>query len=131
MSSDLVAYLNEVNGQPWTADRNCLVLAGEIQRRFFGRDLPIVDLPRSPSERHAAIHTNPVRAVWQMIDSPEHGAIVLMSPRAINRIDCHIGVSLLMPESLIVHTDRPQGVCVDDLMTLRARGWHPTYWIPV
>ncbi|MGL4287338.1 MAG: glycoside hydrolase [Phreatobacter sp.] len=128
--TELAAYLNGINGQPYREDRHCLVLAAEIQERFFGRLLPLAALPKAPSARHALIHTNPVRASWRLVDTPRHGAVVLMSPRAANRIDCHIGTCLLMPEPLIVHTDRPQGVCVDDLMVLGARGWHPTFWMP-
>lgn len=126
----LIDFLNSVNGQPWTEDRHCLAFAEEVQRRFFGRALPLPALPRSPGERHVAIHTDPARARWVPVDGPAHGAIVLMSPRPENRIDCHIGVCLLVPEPVVAHTDRPQGVCVDDLMTLRARGWHPTFWMP-
>lgn len=127
----LIEYLNSINGQPWSEDRHCLVLAAEIQRRFFGRELPLPVLPKSPGERHAAIHTDPVRQEWRQVEKPEHGAIVLMSPRADNRIDCHIGVCLVAPEPIVAHSDRPQGVCVDDLMTLGVRGWHPTFWMPV
>lgn len=127
---NLIDFLNSVNGQAWTEDRHCLAFAEEVQRRFFGRALPLPALPRSPGERHVAIHTDPARTQWTEVDGPAHGAIVLMSPRAEDRIDCHIGVCLLVPEPVVAHTDRPQGVCVDDLMTLRARGWHPTFWMP-
>lgn len=127
---NLIDYLNSINGQPYDDERHCLALAAEIQRRFFGQKLPLPVAPRSPGERHVAIHTDPARARWVQVDGPAHGAIVLMSPRAESRIDCHIGVCLLVPEPVVAHTDRPQGVCVDDLMTLRARGWHETFWMP-
>lgn len=126
----LIDFLNSVNGQPWTEERHCLVHAGEVQFRFFGRRLPLVQLPDSPHERHEAIHSHPIMQEWRSVENPAHGAMVLMSPRAENRIDCHIGVCLLLPTPIVTHTDRPQGVCVDDLMTLRARGWHETFWMP-
>ncbi len=127
----LVDYLNAINGQPWSEERHCLVLAAEIQARFFGRALPLPALPASPGERHTAIHTDPVRQAWAQVERPTHGALVLMSPRERMRIDCHIGVCLEIPEPVVAHTDKPQGVCIDDLSTLRVRGWHPTFWMPV
>lgn len=82
-------------------------------------------------ERHSAIHANPERLNWRCVSRPQHGAVVLMSAVEHPRVDCHAGVCVMMPGPMIAHVDDPHGVVLDDLMTLRARGWFPTFWIPV
>jgi hypothetical protein len=123
-------FLNSINGQPYSEDRHCWALVVEIQSRFFGRDLPMSDYVRSPRARHMAVHQSPAKALWAQSLHPAHGAVVLMSTRATSRVDCHAGVCLLMPHPVIVHTDRHFGVSIEDEPVIRARGWHPTYWIP-
>ncbi len=127
---NLTDFLNAINGEPYTEERHCWALVAELQSRFFGRDLPFAAYVRSPQARHEAIHAHPVRSAWVQSATPDHGAVVLMSKRAVNRVDCHAGVCLLMPHPVIVHTDRPQGVAVEDEASVRARGWHPAYWVP-
>jgi hypothetical protein len=126
----LAEYLNSINGEPYSEDRHCWALVVEIQSRFFGRELPLADYVRSPRARHEAIHGAPAKAAWVQSARPAHGAVVLMSSRPTTRVDCHAGVCLLMPHPVIVHTDRPQGVAVEDEAAVRLRGWHPTYWVP-
>lgn len=126
----LVEFLNSINGQPYDEERHCWALVAEVQSRFFGRSLPLAGYLRSPQARHEAIHANPVRSSWVQAAGPVHGAVVLMSKRPTNRVDCHAGVCLLMPHPVIVHTDRPHGVAVEDEIAVRGRGWHPTYWVP-
>ncbi len=118
-------------GQPWSVRENCWRFAAQIQRDFFGRRLPLVKLPKGDAARHDAIHRNPARLAWREEPAPSHGAVVLMSAIERPRIDCHAGVCLMTPGPIIVHVDDPHGVAADDLMTLRSRGWFPTFWMPV
>jgi hypothetical protein len=126
----LTDFLNTINGEPYSEERHCWALAAEIQSRFFGRTLPLGTYVRSPGERHTLIHSHPELGRWVASVRPVHGAVVLMSPRPVNRVDCHAGVCLFMPHPVIVHTERPQGVAVEDIPAIAARGWHPTYWVP-
>lgn len=127
----LDAFLNAVNGAPWTEERNCWALTAEIQQRFFGRGLPVVAYPPSGLARHRLFLSHPERARWRRVDGPRHGAVVLMSKRRKPRIDEHAGICLLMPGPMIVHTDRPQGVAIEDLMLVEARGWLPEFYEPL
>lgn len=87
-------------------------------------------MPKDGPDRHAAFHSHPSRQFWRQVNRPVHGAVVLMSALEAPRVDQHAGVCLHLPAPVIVHVDDPHGVVADDIMTLRARGWFPTFWIP-
>jgi hypothetical protein len=127
----LADYLNAINGEPWTEERNCWVAAAEIQQRFFGRSLPLVAYPPLGLTRHRLLASHPERLKWRPVDGPAHGSLVLMSKRRQPRIDEHAGVCLFVPSPMIVHSDRPHGVAVEDIMAVEARGWLPQFYEPL
>lgn len=130
IDKSLANFVSDCIGKPWTVRENCWVFTARIQRDFFGRSLPLVNLPRTPQDRAAELEANPERSRWHQVSRPVHGAVVLMSALESPRLDQHAGVCLMMPGPLIVHVDDPHGVVADDLMTCRLRGWFPTYWMP-
>lgn len=126
----LADFISGSIGKPWSVKENCWTLTARIQRDYFGRELPLALLPRTDEERHSIIHTSPERARWKCVPQPEHGAVVLMSAKESPRVDKHAGVCVFFGGPIIVHVDDPHGVVADDIVTLRARGWFPTFWMP-
>jgi cell wall-associated NlpC family hydrolase len=126
--------LSPLIGRPWVANApgpdafDCWSLVVYLQRELFGRTLPDVSVPEDPSwtwiiEQFAA---HGERSRWREV--PRHatglviapdGSIVLMAH--VTRL-AHAGV-WLAPEHRVVHADQEQGVSVEDVATLAARGW--------
>lgn len=121
-------YINSVVNTPWTPRNHCWRLAAGVLKRYFDAELPLVKLPKTPDDRHRAFHERPERLSWTRVRRPAHGALVLMSQSASQRLDEHAGVLLMMPSPLVLHSDVGHGVVVDDLVVCRQRGWHPEFY---
>lgn len=126
----IAEFLDGIANRPWTPRENCWWLASRFQFEVFGRVLPMARVPKSDARRHKLLHSHPARARWNRTDRPVHGALVLMSSMPEPRLDRHCGTLICMPSPIVVHTDNPHGVVIDDLMTCRQRGWFPEFYIP-
>lgn len=116
--SGRAAHLNGLLGRPYRAGGmgpdafDCYGLARHLQHAFFGRALPVFQLP-AEAGRFAvasAIAVHPERGRWQETASPRDGAMVVMA-----RQDCgfHIGVWLDLQGGLVAHTIEQTGVVVE------------------
>lgn len=114
------AHLNGLLGRPYRAGAmgpdafDCYGLARHLQATFFGRDLPVFQLP-AEAGRFAiasAIAVHPERARWHGIARPRDGAMVVMA-----RQDCgfHLGVWLALGQvgGLVAHTIEQTGVVAE------------------
>jgi hypothetical protein len=99
-----------------------------VQQVIFGRVMPEVEVPSDPSLRWVMeqIAKHPERVKWREADmlqgfvTASDGAIVAM---AASERAAHLGV-WFKNERAILHTDKPEGVVFQDLLSCRARGWH-------
>ncbi|MGJ4893784.1 hypothetical protein ACQR2B_06570 [Bradyrhizobium oligotrophicum] len=130
-------FLAPLIGEPWSwRARNCWEFAAHVQRELFGRTLPSVAVPDEPKWRWmiAEIGRNPERARWREVEQGPHGlitaadgALVLMGRFAGAG---HIGV-WLAAERKVIHCDRRNGVCCEDVQALRSQGWISiSFWEP-
>lgn len=110
---------------------DCYGLARHLQSAFFGRDLPLFQLP-SEAGRFAiasAIAVHPERSRWQDAHDPVDGAVAIMS-----RQECgfHMGVFLELDGGLIVHTVEETGVVADTPWQLAGpiSRWRIQYCVP-
>lgn len=124
-------FLNPRIGRPWTESDNCWSFVAEMQAACFGRDLPRLAYPASVKARQRLFASHPERLRWREIAQPEHGAIALIHRREVGLAGEHAGVCLMIPDAHVAHCDAPQGVCLDALFVLRARGWEPKFFIPI
>lgn len=126
-------FVNRLLGKPWMANGigpdcwDCYHLARHVQKELFGRDLPLIELPSSPtwSWMLDAVENHPERKLWEEIGgkSPSirarDGAVVLM---ARYKRPAHVGV-WFTPERRVLHADQDSGVVFEDLATLRQKAW--------
>ena len=135
--ADRAAHLNTLIGRPYEAgamgpDRfDCYGLARHIQAEFFGRALPLFQLP-ADAGRFAiasAIAIHPERERWVAADNATDGAIVVMAQQACG---FHMGVYLDLDGGLIVHTVEKTGVVAEKPFQLSspAARWRITYYVP-
>jgi cell wall-associated NlpC family hydrolase len=125
--------LSSLIGKHWAANGrgpyefDCWHFACHVQRQWFGRELPSVDVPAEPGWAWMlqTIAAHPEQAKWLERPQPDSliiagdGALVLM---ARTKRAAHIGVWLL-PERGVIHCDQTSGVMFEDAATLRAAGW--------
>lgn len=128
-----IATLNSLVGLPWVSNArgpdayDCYYLVKHVQQEIFGRSLPEVDVPNNPGLKWIMeqIAQHPERRKWREAEMLQgfvtagDGAIVAMG--AIER-PAHLGV-WFKAERAILHTDKPEGVVFQDLLSCRARGW--------
>jgi len=130
---DRSAYLTSLIGRRWEAQGqgpdsySCWSLFREVEKRLWGRDVPSVAIPPSPSWRWMidTISAHPERGHWAEV--PTLGGIVTAGDGAgvlMARADraAHIGVWLGI-ERGVLHADQTVGVVFEGLSALRARGW--------
>lgn len=109
---------------------NCWHLVTKVQTEMFGRDLPTFAFV-GPRERDRVFAEHPERARWTEHESPKDGDIALMGRGKVG--DIHAGVFLAEagPGGAVLHADRPHGVVLEDLATLRhAKHWQVTFYRP-
>ena len=135
MDSTDLAYIQRLVGQPWQrGGLHCWALVVRVQRDLFGRDLPLMRsvLPKDEEERRALLSQDAGEHGWRETKWPEHGCVVRMyRPHEGPANLRHAGVWLDLCGGMVLHTDDPHGVVLDDMPTLRARGWMPRYFIPL
>lgn len=130
------AHVNSLIGRPYEAgamgpDRfDCYGLARHLQREFFGRTLPLFQLP-AEAGRFAiasAIAVHPERARWDEVERPVDGAVVVMAQQ---QCGFHMGVFLDLDGGLIVHTVEQTGVVAETPFQLRspAARWRLKYLV--
>ncbi len=130
------AHVNALLGRAYVAGGmgpdayDCYGLARHLQSAFFGRDLPMFQLP-AEAGRFAiasAISVHPERQRWRPIARPFDGAMVVMA-----RQDCgfHIGVWLALDGGIIVHTLEQTGVVAETPFHLSspAGRWRLQYFV--
>lgn len=125
-----LAVIRALNGTRYgLRRRNCWWLALEIQKRLFGRDLPLGEprLVLDERARSAAVQTHPERAGWPEVPVPVDGALVLMGRSGLPDLHCGVFLSDL---AAVVHSDRPHGVTFDPLAVLRLRWSRITFHVP-
>lgn len=119
-SRERAEHLNALVGRPYIAGAmgpdafDCYGLARHIQSEFFGRDLPIFQLP-AEAGRFAiasAIAVHPERMRWSEIIQPVDGSMVVMARQGCG---FHIGVWLALDGEMgiIVHTIEQTGVVAE------------------
>lgn len=124
---DKVGFLNSLIGKPYRADGygpdfyGCYGCARHIQSELYGRELPLIEVPEGLERTGAAglIATNPERANWREIATPEDGAVVQMFRQ---RLGYHIGTYVDLDGGVVVHAIAPS-VQADTLMQLHAANW--------
>lgn len=131
------AHVNSLIGRPYEAgvmgpERfDCYGLARHLQREFFGRALPLFQLP-AEAGRFAiasAIAVHPERERWDEVERAVDGAVVVMAQQACG---FHMGVFLDLDGGLIVHTTEQTGVVADTpfQLTSPAARWRLKYLVP-
>jgi len=135
---DSAPYVSALINQPWARDgRHCWRLVAEVQRDLFGRELPpILDAGCGGGEgrryRRGLFTDHAERGRWSQIAAPVHGAVALMHRRAAPAGDYeHAGVWLDFDGGGVLHTDAPHGVVFDSPRDLGARGWVPSWFVPL
>lgn len=131
------AHINALLGRPYRARAmgmdafDCYGLARHLQAEFFGRDLPLFQLP-ADAGRFAiasAITVHPERQRWREIAQRVDGAMVVMA-----RQDCgfHLGVFLALDGGIVVHTIEQTGVVAESpfQLTSPAARWRLQYFGP-
>lgn len=131
------AHINALLGRPYRARAmgmdafDCYGLARHLQAEFFGRDLPLFQLP-ADAGRFAiasAITVHPERQRWREIAQRVDGAMVVMA-----RQDCgfHLGVFLALDGGIVVHTIEQTGVVAESpfQLTSPAGRWRLQYFGP-
>jgi len=137
MVLDRAAHLNALLGRTYRAGAmgpeayDCYGLARHLQAAFFGRDLPLFQLPAEAGRFGiaSAITVHPERQRWREIPRPVDGSMVVMA-----RQDCgfHLGVFLALDGGLVVHTLEQTGVVAERPFQLAspAERWRLTYFGP-
>jgi hypothetical protein len=133
MVSDVHAYVQGLIGRPWERrGHHCWALVMQVEWDLFGRDVPPgpLEAPGRPVRR-ALFRANAEDYGWREVPAPEHGAIVRMYRTGGNPADMeHAGVYLAIERGVVLHNEAPQGVVIDTLLELRARGWEPRWFVP-
>lgn len=135
-AAERAAHVNSLLGRAYVAGGmgpdayDCYGLARHLQVAFFGRDLPMFQLP-AEAGRFAiasAISVHPERQRWRQIARPFDGAMVVMA-----RQDCgfHLGVWLALDGGIIVHTLEQTGVVAETPFHLSspAGRWRLQYFV--
>lgn len=127
-------FLTDIIGKPWRANAkgpdafDCWHLAIYVQFYLFGRRAPAIEVPPEPTWPWmiSQFKTHPELTRWVEVLQPSNGlvkasdgAMVLM---ARNTQPAHIGV-WLSKERGVIHADMRDGVCLQDLLTLRGCSW--------
>ncbi|CAL8981538.1 hypothetical protein RHODGE_RHODGE_02837 [Rhodoplanes serenus] len=135
----IAAYVSGLINQPWARDgRHCWRLVCDVQRDLFGRVLPaVVDVAPPPGAegrqaRARLFAEHDERRRWRPAATPVHGAVALMRRAAAPRdMLIHAGVWLDLDGGGCLHSADPHGVVLDTLPQLAARGWVPTWFVPI
>jgi cell wall-associated NlpC family hydrolase len=136
-----VDFVGDLIGGKWKPggkgpmEWDCYHLTQYVQKNLFGREMPWVDIPESPSLKWlmTAIRDHPERDKWEVIKpsgpiivAPD-GAIVLM---ARSNMIAHIG-TYFRQERRILHCEDPSGVCYEPVALLKAVSWqNMSFWVP-
>lgn len=127
-------FLTDLIGRPWQANAkgpeafDCWHLAIHVQFWLFGRRPPHIEVPDEPTWPWMIeqFKSHQELSRWVEILQPNNGlinvsdgAMVLM---ARNTQPAHCGV-YLTKERAVIHADRRDGVCLQDLLTLRGSSW--------
>ena len=95
---------------------NCWGLLRDVQKRFFGIELPETSL----GDPLAALYKERMTTgAWQIIDQPFHGAGVLMR----DGLDPHCGVWLDFDGGGVLHCERGNGVLWQNKVQLHLYGY--------
>ena len=119
-ANDVINYIqNYTYGENATGENNqfnCWGLLRDVQRRFFGIELPKTSL----GDEVAALYDKKMkRGDWVIVDKPFHGAGVLMRAGS----DPHCGVWLDFDGGGVLHCERGHGVRFQRGNDLRVNGY--------
>ncbi|QDH84447.1 hypothetical protein Axy19_059 [Achromobacter phage vB_AxyS_19-32_Axy19] len=121
-----IAYM----GLPWKIDGrgpdafNCWYLLCHIQRTYFGKEFPQVDV--TDGEECTRVHAEYLKSgAWEVVTVPQHGdGVVLKGGR-----DPHVGVYLDFDGGGVLHCQENDGVIFTPRPALRSMGYgRATYY---
>lgn len=116
-------------GIPWASGAqgpdafDCWAFFRHVQRRHYGRDLPIVSVDANdrPMVRTTFVQ-HPERRRWIPTDAPRDGDCVLF--HKAGQVD-HVGLWLDVSGGRILHAIPHSGVVLTSLVAARRLGWNP------
>lgn len=120
------SIIDELLQVPWTPIKNCWRQTGVLQRRLYGRSLPVFRFTGVDNARRLFASSHE-RNRWVEITDPRDGAIVLMERFCGAE---HCGTYLNIDGGLVFHTepDWPSMDSVFDLVHLRK--WKVSFFVP-
>lgn len=127
-------FLTDLIGLPWRANAkgpdafDCWHLAIHVQFWLFGRKAPQIDVPEHPTWPWMIEQFKTHHELSRWVEIPQkHEGLVVASDGAMvlmarNTQPAHCGVYLAQ-ERGIIHADMRDGVCLQDILTLRGCSW--------
>lgn len=122
-AGEIIPYL----GLPWVfGERDCWCFFRELSAKYYGRDVPEVDVDLHNLRDIMAKIDHEKKARWKQIEKPVDGCAVLMARR---QMPVHIGMWLENDGGKVLHCAQGMGVVFQDLQALRFDGWGTfTFW---
>lgn len=122
--------LDSLLGKPWRAKAtgdayDCWTLTCEVQKRLFGRELPLYQLgDRTVMDAGRAIRTAVGLGHWVKVAKPSIGCLITMGSSSKHH---HVGSYL--GQGLVVHCTAKHGVVCAKLNLLQHEGYtNQAYW---
>lgn len=122
-------WANDYIGLPWESGAqgpeayDCYALVRHIQARFYGREMPMVQVDaHDPELVRSTFANHSERARWLVVDEPKDGDCVLVYRGG--EID-HIGIYLELDGGRVLHAMTHSGVVCTTLPVLKRLGWNP------
>ncbi len=134
LRTERLLFLTGLIGRPWRANAkgpdayDCWHLACYVEYMLFDRYSPTVEVPDNPTWPWMVeqFKSHPELKNWKELKQPLNGllnaadgSIVLM---ARNKQPAHCGV-YLEEERAVIHCDQRDGVCLQDILTLKGSSW--------
>lgn len=127
-AEDYMLRCRWVSGGNGPRDFNCWGFVRHVQREHYGREIPAVDVERLSLPCLRRIVETAVIGVWQRVEIPQDGDIVLM-PRTG---ELHVGTWISAGGGRVLHCARGFGVVAQTPKAVAVDGWpRLEYWRPV